>query len=294
VDELRRCESQSADLERRLAVAQAQVDEAGRRTGDLQASERRAQAARQQSEDALQALAQDQEWDLPGAPREGHDELTVLEARRAALQGELQATAAAGARLEAELRQLRARLERAVALTARRQELQATATLAADLAAELRADQFVAYVQEEALQILAQDGSRHLEGLSHGRYVLACENQEFFVLDRWNADAQRSVRTLSGGETFLASLALALALAESLARLSAEGRHAEALDSLFLDEGFGSLDAETLDTVVDALDELHGGRRLVGVVTHIQELAQRLPARVEVARGPRSATVRVL
>jgi exonuclease SbcC len=119
------------------------------------------------------------------------------------------------------------------------------------------------------------------------------EDQEFAVVDHWNADRHRSVKTLSGGETFLASLALALALAEGLVELAAEDRAHEALESLFLDEGFGTLDPETLAQVVQALDALHGGRRLVGVVTHIPELAAQLPARVEVRREEGTARLRV-
>jgi exonuclease SbcC len=101
------------------------------------------------------------------------------------------------------------------------------------------------------------------------------------------------VKTLSGGETFLASLALALALAEGLAQLSAEGRASLALESLFLDEGFGTLDIETLDVVVSALDALHGGQRMVGIVTHVRELAERLPARLEVSRQGPTAVVTI-
>ena len=68
----------------------------------------------------------------------------------------------------------------------------------------------------------------------------------------------------------------------------------QALESLFLDEGFGSLDAETLDIVVTALDALHGGQRLVGVVTHVRDLAERLPARLEVRRQGSTATATVV
>ena len=143
----------------------------------------------------------------------------------------------------------------------------------------------IAYVQEEALSVLAADGSRHLRALSQGRYSLGCRDQDFHVVDHWNADRERSVKTLSGGETFLASLALALALAERLADLAAEGRAGDRLESLFLDEGFGTLDADTLDLVVQAIETLQGGSRLVGVVTHISELAERLPARVVVSGG---------
>jgi exonuclease SbcC len=110
-------------------------------------------------------------------------------------------------------------------------------------------------------------------------------------VDQWNADQSRSVRTLSGGETFLASLSLSLALAESLPGLAASRR--VVLDSVFLDEGFGSLDAEALDRAADALDALRGENRMVCIVTHLQELAQRLPARVVVNKTESGSSVSI-
>ena len=175
----------------------------------------------------------------------------------------------------------------------KKQTKDAEAALAQALAQHLRADQFLAYVLEEALRRLAADGSRHLRQLSQGRYSLECEGQEFSVVDHWNADARRSVKTLSGGETFLASLGLALALAESLASLSAADRVGEALESLFLDEGFGTLDPETLGQVVQAIEALQGGERMVGVITHLPELAEQMPARVSVGRSERGATLTI-
>ena len=167
----------------------------------------------------------------------------------------------------------------------------------------LKAHELIAWIQEEALARLAEGGSRHLAKLSQNRYALrlgsgteeaaARAEQDFFFVDAWNGDSIRSVRTLSGGETFLASLALALALAESLTDLGAESRATDALESLFLDEGFGTLDTETLDVVVGALDALHGGARMVGIVTHVRDLAERLPARLEVGRTGTTASVRV-
>jgi exonuclease SbcC len=197
------------------------------------------------------------------------------------------------ATLGAELAAIERNIARALELARRKQGLDQTASLAQSLALHLRADQFLAYVQEEAMRALAADGSKHLKELSQGRYSLLCEAQEFFVTDHWNADSRRSVKTLSGGETFLASLGLALALAESLAALSAGGAAADALESLFLDEGFGTLDSDTLGAVREALEALHDGERMVGLVTHIGELAQELPARVEIGRSPRGATLTV-
>ena len=97
------------------------------------------------------------------------------------------------------------------------------------------------------------------------------------------------MRTLSGGETFQASLALALALSSQISALATAG--AARLDSIFLDEGFGTLDAETLEVVATTLEALAQGDRMVGVVTHVAELAERVPVRFRVARNARTSTV---
>ncbi|HEU5322924.1 MAG TPA: SbcC/MukB-like Walker B domain-containing protein, partial [Methylomirabilota bacterium] len=209
----------------------------------------------------------------------------LLEAQQAALQGELTKASTAIVRVRGDAERLEQDIAKAAEWTAKKKALEAEAALALQLAQHLQANQFIAYVQEEALRVLAADGSQHLLALSQGRYSLGCCDQDFHVVDHWNADRERSVKTLSGGETFLASLALALALAERLADLAAEGHAGDRLESLFLDEGFGTLDPETLDLVVQAIETLHGGHRLVGVVTHISELAERLPARVVVSGG---------
>lgn len=156
------------------------------------------------------------------------------------------------------------------------------------LALELRADRLIAFLQAEALQVLATAGSTRLATLSDGRYRLTCREDEFFVVDTWNGDEERSVRTLSGGETFLASLALALALSEQVRSLSVTDR--ARLDSLFLDEGFGTLDQESLRVVVEAIEQLGGDGRLVGVISHVQDLAEQFP-RFEVEKSPRGSRV---
>lgn len=158
------------------------------------------------------------------------------------------------------------------------------------LAQALHSDRLIAFVQGEALERLAIAASEHLRDLSGGRYRLGCNDDDFEVVDTWNGDERRNVRTLSGGETFLASLSLALALAEQLSAL-AVGGHAR-LDSLFLDEGFGSLDPETLEVVTAAVETLREGGRLVGIITHIAELAERMPVRFVIAKSPRGSRVR--
>jgi exonuclease SbcC len=166
-------------------------------------------------------------------------------------------------------------------------------TLARDLASLLRVTAFPNYIREQALKVLAQDGSRHLLEISCGRYEFRVAGQEFMVADGWNLGEARSVRTLSGGETFLASLALALALAERLPTLGAAER-AGTLETLLIDEGFSNLDVSTLDDVVNAIEIIGKDRtRMVGIVTHLDELAQRMPARIKVHKDQSNSTVTV-
>ena len=160
----------------------------------------------------------------------------------------------------------------------------------AALGKELRSDSIVQFLQAEALIALAQAATIHLQQLSSTRYRLSYEDDRFFVVDAWNGDERRNVKTLSGGETFQASLALALALSEQVQLLAVTER--DRLDSLFLDEGFGTLDAETLEVVVGAIEQLGGDGRLVGVITHVPELADRLPVRIEVVKTQRGSSIR--
>jgi exonuclease SbcC len=293
-----------AALRADLAGAAARRDEATSRLAGFVT--RRGEASRvvDTTVPSLSDLASKEGWTGLGDDP-ARDEVDTLENRRTAAQRASQDVAGRVGALRGEVERTGKKIARATELREKKQALDADAALLKTLSDHLRANELVAWIQEEALRRLAQDGSDHLARLSQGRYGLrlgsgegavagARAEQDFFVIDHWNAEGVRSVKTLSGGETFLASLALALALAESLARLSAGGRAVQALESLFLDEGFGSLDGETLDTVVAALDALHGGQRLVGVVTHVRDLAERMPARLEVRRQGSTATATVV
>ena len=199
------------------------------------------------------------------------------------------AVAVATGRAETEARQLAAALEHAADLRRQLDAVRTQAGAARLLAVHLDAGHFEKWLLREALDDLVDGATVTLRQLSGGAYSLTCDDKlEFSVVDHANADERRPVRTLSGGETFLASLSLALALADRIAAL-APGQ--VALESLFLDEGFGTLDPDTLDVVASAIEQLGAEGRMVGLVTHVRELAERVPTRYEVAKGPGGATI---
>lgn len=133
-------------------------------------------------------------------------------------------------------------------------------------------------VQEYTLDILLDYANAHLESLS-GRYVLerVPDSLGLQVVDQYMGNEIRTVYSLSGGESFLVSLSLALALAS----LSSEKMNVE---SLFIDEGFGVLDPNTLHIAMDVLERLHYQGRKVGVISHVEEMTERIPVRIQVNR----------
>jgi DNA repair protein SbcC/Rad50 len=201
----------------------------------------------------------------------------------------IRAAAVAAERAEAARDRLAERRDQARELTEQRMGLQREGRVAKALAGHLRANNFERWLLEEALDLLVGGASRILRELTGGQYDLIHDKGEFFVVDHHDAGLRRGVRTLSGGETFQASLALALALSEQLAGMSTT---AASLESIVLDEGFGTLDAATLDVVAATLENLAArGDRMVGVVTHVNALAERVPVRFEVHKDARSAHV---
>jgi exonuclease SbcC len=168
-------------------------------------------------------------------------------------------------------------------------EFEDAAGLARGLAVHMRANNFEGWLLAEALASLVSGANGLLADLSRGAYSLILQNGKIEVVDHRNADEHRSVRSLSGGETFLVSLALALSLGEQLVNLSERG--GARLDAIFLDEGFGSLDAETLDTVTAVVTELASQGRVVGLVTHVRELGDQVPVRFVVRPGPGGSTI---
>ncbi len=153
-----------------------------------------------------------------------------------------------------------------------------------------------AYVLAARLEQVASAASVRLAQMSGGRYALVHTDVAgrgrsragltLEVVDAWTG-VRRSTATLSGGEAFYTSLALALGLADVVSA-EAGGVH---LDTLFIDEGFGSLDEDTLEEVMDTLDELRAGGRAVGIVSHLAELRQRIGVRLDVTKSERGSTL---
>ncbi|MEU2789941.1 SMC family ATPase [Streptomyces sp. NPDC007100] len=172
------------------------------------------------------------------------------------------------------------------------------ASLAAGTSAENeRRMRLESYVLAARLEQVAAAASSRLHRMSSGRYTLVHSDERaggarrsglgLHVIDAWTGH-ERDTASLSGGETFFASLALALGLADVVTDEAGGTR----LDTLFIDEGFGSLDEQTLDEVLDVLDSLRERDRSVGIVSHVADLRQRIPARLEVVKDRAGSSVR--
>ena len=201
------------------------------------------------------------------------------------------AVAAHTVRAENELKAVRQARKRAAKLDEQirdRNEEEQVATMLGQL---LRAGSFERWLCSEALDSLVEEASVTLMELSGGQYQLDRDDRnDLVVIDYEDAGARRPVHTLSGGETFQASLALALALSRQVVGLSAGMRD---LNSMFLDEGFGTLDQDTLETVGTTLERLAADSdRMIGIVTHVAALAERAPVRFVVSHTGATSALR--
>lgn len=140
-------------------------------------------------------------------------------------------------------------------------------------------NKFVEFVATNQLKYIALEASKRLSSITRGRYALEIdENLNFIMRDNMNGGQRRSVDSLSGGETFLTSLSLALALSS---QIQLKGN--SPLEFFFLDEGFGSLDIELLDIVMESLENLHSDKLSVGIISHVEELKNRVPVKLLVS-----------
>jgi exonuclease SbcC len=249
----------------RAVLAESDTAAAGRRPpADLPAAERTAEDAGRRLQDAVSA------WDAA--------------ARRCAELDRLSARVTASVRRLAPLREEYQRVARMAGLAA---------GTSADNERRMRLE---AYVLAARLEQVAAAATVRLRRMSAGRYTLVHSDDRagrgrsglgLRVVDAWTG-RERDTATLSGGETFFASLALALGLADVVTDEAGGVR----LDTLFIDEGFGSLDDQTLDEVLDVLDSLRERDRSVGIVSHVADLRRRVHAQLEIVKGRSGSVIR--
>ncbi|MFD5750548.1 AAA family ATPase [Streptomyces sp. NPDC127033] len=231
----------------------------------------------------------------PGTARAAHDAaeraLRAASARGAATRDTREQLAGLSRRAEAEVRGLgpvREEYDRVARLAG------LTAGTSADNERRMRLE---SYVLAARLEQVAAAATVRLQHMSSGRYALSHTDARaggqrrsglgLHVIDAWTGSA-RDTATLSGGETFFASLALALGLADVVTDEAGGVR----LDTLFIDEGFGSLDDQTLDEVLDVLDSLRERDRSVGIVSHVADLRRRIPTQLEIVKERHGSAVR--
>lgn len=150
-----------------------------------------------------------------------------------------------------------------------------------DLIGSASGMKFAQFAQSLTLERLVQLANRHLKKLN-ARYSISREKESpeslgLEIIDHFQADSVRSMTSLSGGESFLASLALALGLSELVG-----GKHR--VESLFIDEGFGTLDAETLDVAMDALENLRNSQKTIGIISHVEAMKERISTQIQVVK----------
>ena len=154
----------------------------------------------------------------------------------------------------------------------------------------LRDNKFMEYIANEHLVNISGAASRTLIELTDGRYYLAYVDNNFCVGDNYNCGEMRKVKTLSGGETFLVSLSLALALSSTICN-----RSLKSIEFFFLDEGFGTLDGDLIDTVLSALEKLKNENFSIGLISHVEELKHRISSKILVNKATEShgSTIRI-
>lgn len=217
------------------------------------------------------------------------DEAQLLQWRQnhQQLQEDVRERRTEAAVLRKDIQQARAQQARSQTLQQELDHLSAEQALYERIYHDLSSRHLPDFLAKRILERVMAEGSQELETLSNGRYRFELdENEELVVLDAWNAQEPRSVKTLSGGESFLASLALALALNRYLSQ-------GIQLDSLFIDEGFGTLDAESLEMAASVVEKLQLSGKCVGIITHIPELAERFETRIEVVKSDTGARLQL-
>lgn len=178
--------------------------------------------------------------------------------------------------LAKDIASLQQKLTQKKELLARQKEALHRRGLIRQLEQLFKGNAFIEYVSESRLRSIAAEASVILSSISNGNYELEInENAEFVIRDNKNGGIRRPCDTLSGGETFITSLSLALALSSAI-----QLNGTAPLELFFLDEGFGNLDEELLDVVMTSLERIQNTRRSIGIITHVEAIQARVPVKL--------------
>lgn len=148
-------------------------------------------------------------------------------------------------------------------------------SLLTELSSLFSANNFIEFISRQQLKYVAHEASVKLKEMTRGRYALELDGTAFVIRDDHNGGMRRVPKTLSGGETFMVSLCLALALSSKI-----QLKNNAPLEFFFLDEGFGSLDSTLLDTVMNALEQFRSNKMTIGIISHVEEIRNRLPIKL--------------
>lgn len=190
--------------------------------------------------------------------------------------------------LDIQLKNAKEQISLVESLSVRRKELERQASYYKVIDDALSENRFPEFLIRELMENIINRASLELSYLTQGRYSFSLASEDsadILINDNWYPDRSRKTYSLSGGESFLASIALAIAIAEEI-------RGKRSVDCLFIDEGFGSLDDTGLDSIVSALSELENSGIMIGVITHNKELASRFPYRIEVEKDERGSRIK--
>lgn len=180
------------------------------------------------------------------------------------------------AEINTELKELRRNLDKLKDLMTAKEKLVQKLSLLSDLETLFKGKKFVEFVATNQLKYISLEASKRLKDITNGNYGLeADESGRFIIRDYKNGGATRDASTLSGGETFLASLALALALSTQI-----QLKGTAPLELFFLDEGFGTLDDNLLEVVMGSLEKLHNDTLAVGIISHVESIKNRVPVKL--------------
>ncbi len=293
IQQIRHLEQQTADSEQHLSTALQQQGFTSRQAftdalldddiatalrrhlEQLEQARRQAGILHQQAVDTCQQHLQQRPAGSHQAPAELEQQMQVL---RQQLKENLHLQGEIGEKLQADDR-YRQKQQQLLTQISEQQKLLADWDHLNRLIGSATGSVFRRFAQGLTLDHLVWLANQQLARL-HGRYLLQRQTSdalELSVIDTWQADNQRDTRTLSGGESFLVSLALALALSDLV---SDKNR----IESLFLDEGFGTLDGQTLDIALDALDSLNASGKTIGVISHVEAMKERIPLQIRVIK----------